>query len=166
MENKEQAKWNPAEIEYRRVDEALRARMNLTPSRNAYILATSLNEMQKLIFTVEYDAVVWSCVRTYYSQDQDAKIRINIDKKLKGLRDAAYKLVEDGHENTREDGSLQIDSDDITRIRAFLDKEEYILWDILDLRHEKGLDIGMKREWTEKERSKTIKGIADESFGD
>jgi hypothetical protein len=153
--------WDSRQLEYERIDNALRARMNYTQVRNVNLL---IQQPQALLQMIELDWDIWDCLRPYFIGD---KRRDGIDGELNLLSteantifDSLYTLSEDNQRVLRGD---MIEAD-VNRIKDFMGREKDVYRLMMDLRHEKGLDIGFLHEASTKERAAAFKTIAKGGF--
>lgn len=159
MDIKEQAKWSPAELEYTLINDAIRNRLNMNLTTSVYLVARD-----PLGFSKRSDVLIdfWDLIAPYYKGD---KRRDELDARIAKLQRANTAIV-DSLLELAANNEREISSSLRKELDAFFFEEHTLYREVLDLRHERGLDIGMKREWTERERSKTIKSIASENFSD
>lgn len=153
MEQRATAWRDSREIEYQRIDDALRARMNYTTIRNVYAVA---QKPETLLMMVELDSDIWDCIAPYYIGD---KRRTKCDNEIDWLAEEANALFDEFRTNGGE-----LTEDDIIRVRELLRREKAFYRELMDLRHEKGLDVSIKKPFTKEDKVNALTSIATGKF--
>lgn len=143
-ENKamEKARWDAQDLEYKRIDDALRARMNFTLTRNVFAV---MKEPAGLLNIAELDRDVWDNLRPAFQGDgRREKVDVGVDF----LASEANRLF--GQLIARKKVSAK-------EIEHFFTVERDTFRLMNDMRYEKGMGLGFRRDWTSKD--------ADEALG-
>ena len=141
MENRtpEKARWDAQELEYKRIDDALRARMNFTLTRNVFAVQSNPSTLLNI---AELDRDVWDNLLPAFQEDERRK---KVDDGVDFLASEGNRLF--GLLVARKN----VIAEDITRFFT-MERETFRLMN--DMRYEKGMGIGLRREWTKDDEEK------------
>ena len=138
MENKtpEKARWDAQELEYKRIDDALRARMNYTLTRNIHAIT---KDPVALLNIAELDRDVWDNLRPAFQGDPRRKV---VDDGVDFLASEGNRLF------TQLIGRKRVNAEEIT---TYFNRERDVFRVMNDMRFEKGMGIGLRKEWTQEQ---------------
>jgi len=157
--NREYARWNPAQLEYERIDVAIRAYMNSASFRNPYSVA----QQPDCLYTyAELLSDIWDQFALYFQEEQERK---DLDSDLEWLRNEAARIVE-GFMAKSEEDRLSLEEEEVAAINTFYTKGRGIFRRIQDLRAKKNLAIGMTKERGYSEEAKKRLEEGGERYGD
>lgn len=138
----EKARWDAQELEYKRIDDTLRARTNFTLTRNIYAI---MKDPTALFGIAELDRDVWDNLRPAFQNDPRRK---TVDDGMEFLANEANRLF------TLLIAKKKVNAEDVFK---FFKKERDMFGLMNDMRQEKGMGIGTRKEWTSEDEKKAFK---------
>jgi hypothetical protein len=156
---REQAKWSPAELEYRRIDDAIRNYMNFASFRNPNSVIEDPTCLYKY---TELLSDIWDQFRAYFKDD---KRREDLDGRLDVMRSITARLHEELCVRQGDESGFELQPNELDEINGLFKSGREVFHDIMDLRHERGMGIGTHKERNFSEEAKKILEDGGERHG-